>query len=42
MRRWRKNVDVALILKTGKWKILHLYADDQTVTFGSETVLLIT
>jgi hypothetical protein len=36
MRRWRKSVNVALILKTGKWKLLRLYADDQTLTFGSE------
>jgi hypothetical protein len=27
---------MALILKMGKWKLLRLYADDQTLTFGSE------
>jgi len=31
-----KSVNVVLILKTGKWKLLRLYADYQTLTFGSE------
>jgi hypothetical protein len=36
MKKKKKSVNVALIVKTGKWKLLRLYADDQTLSFGSE------